>query len=91
MSEATIGNKSKYHKYAIRVMEQTGAESIVLIVFGGSNGNGMAHSAKIGSRFGNPAGLVAMLRAMADDIEKGISQPSGATVTWVVPDPKAEP
>lgn len=58
----------KYDDVATKVMEETSAESVVLVIVGGKLGAGC--SIKIGSALARRA-LPGILRAVADDIERG--------------------
>lgn len=63
------GSGGKYEPEATAVMDSAEAESVVLIVLGGSKGSGFSIVSRTKSL--SPPVLIAVLRKVADDMAEG--------------------
>lgn len=75
MADRVIGHPGRYDEHAARVLRETEADAVVLVVVNGKKGFGMSVSAdpeKPGSiQLASGRDLPALLRTMADLIEGG--------------------
>lgn len=80
MSERVIGKAGKYDEVAIRVIAETNATAVAVVVVDGAKGHGFSVSAMEGAVSQVHTALPAMLRMVADAIEGG-ARPDGLRVT----------
>lgn len=68
MADRTVGHPGRYDDLAIRLLDETKAEAVVLLVLGGAKGNGFSCSVNPGVEIGH-ADIPDFLRGLADAIQ----------------------
>lgn len=75
MADTTIGHPGRYDAHAARVLRETKADGVLMVVLNGDKGFGMSFSVdpkKPGAvALASGVGLAEMLRAIANDIDGG--------------------
>jgi hypothetical protein len=86
MKKVTFGPEGKYESQVRKVMDQTGAQTVVLLVINGKKGTGLSARHRTGGL--TPKEQVGLLRGMALAMDEGNAL-SGAS--FEIPDSDAEP
>ncbi len=76
-----MSDESKYSPFARAMLVALNADAVILVVLGGELGDGATRAERPAPpevTDSSRAATVAVLRAIADDIEKGITEPDQA-------------